>query len=89
MIVWMECREAAWRDGLRASALLESMPRISRQRIFSLNSWEILVWVWEYRGCFWRMLLGFSIAKDAGFVAMVVEVVGWSDFWGDKLHKVE
>lgn len=89
MIAWMECREAAWRDGLRASALLESMPRISRQRIFSLNCREILVWVWEYRGCFWRTLLGFSSDKDADVVAMVVEVVGWSDFWEDKLHKVE
>ena len=47
------------------------------------------MWVWEYRGCFWRMPLGFSSDRDADVVAMVVEVVGWSDFWEDKLHKVE
>ena len=80
MIAWIDCSEAVWRDGLRASALLESMPRISRQRIFSLNCRERLAWVWEYNGCFWRMLLGFSIAKDVDVVVMVVEAVGWSDF---------
>lgn len=46
-MAWMECREALWREGFRESALPESTPMISRQRIFSLNWWERLVCVVE------------------------------------------
>lgn len=73
-ISWIECRETVRRDGFWANARPESTPMISRQRIFSLNSEEMLAWVVWYSGCVWRVfgfainrLLGCSIISAPGF----------------------
>lgn len=44
MMEWMESRVAVWREGFKESALPESTPIISRQRIFSLNWRETFEW---------------------------------------------
>lgn len=45
MMEWMECRGAVWREGFWERALPESTPMISRDKIFSLNWWEMFLCV--------------------------------------------